>query len=175
MRKIFKSTLLLMAALLSGVSAWADDAASEHITTVRSWDFTKGGDHANEVTNCEYWSAGSSGRYSLAKALSNQELPSNNGGALTGLDGIYFTVSGAVYGITGNRWFQNGKITVRIPGCGKNDEIIVDFSGAGGEATVTSDNIAKALTMPSNISKQCDDSKVSTRVKEDGDVVLEMS
>ncbi len=177
MRKIFKSTLLLMAALLSGVSAWADDAASEHITTVRSWDFTKGGDHANEVTDCDYWSAGSKGRYSLAKALSNQELPSNNGGALTGLDGIYFTVgSGAVYGITANYGFQNGSMTVRIPGCGKNDEIILDFSGAGGDATVKSDNLSKEeIVMPSNISKQCDDSKVSTRVKEDGDVVLNMS
>ena len=176
MRKIFKSALFLMVALFAGVSAWADEPEYSHVTTVRSWDFTQGKNHASEVTNCDYWSAGAKGRYTLTKALANQELPSNNGGALTGLDGIYFTVgANAVYGISGNYYFQNGSIEVRIPGCGRNDELIVDFSGAGGDATVTSDNITKELTVPSNISTQCDDSKVSTRVKENGDVVLKMS
>ena len=165
-----------MVALFAGVSAWADEPEYSHVTTVRSWDFTQGKNHASEVTNCDYWSAGAKGRYTLTKALANQELPSNNGGALTGLDGIYFTVgANAVYGISGNYYFQNGSIEVRIPGCGRNDELIVDFSGAGGDATVTSDNITKELTVPSNISTQCDDSKVSTRVKENGDVVLKMS
>lgn len=176
MRKLFKSMLLLMVTLFTGVSAWAAKAGDDHVTTVRFWDFTAGKNHANEVTDCEYWSAGSKGRYSLAKSLENQELPSNTGGALTGLEGVYFTVSsGAVYGISQNFCFQNGKMTVRIPGCGRNDEIIVDFSGAGGDATVTSENITQPLTVPSNISKQCDDSKVSTRVKEDGEVILDMS
>lgn len=175
MRKVF-SMLFAMCALLSGVTSWAADAADEHITTVRSWSLTSGKNHANEVTNCDYWSASSKGRYALAKALTDQELPSNTGGALTGLDGLYFTVgSGAVYGISQNFCFQNGSMTVRIPGCGVNDEIIVDFSGAGGDATVTSDNITGDLVVPSNISKQCDDSKVATRVKENGDVVLKMS
>lgn len=176
MKKLFKSTLLLMVTLFTGVSAWAAKAEDDHVTSVRFWDFTAGKNHANEVTDCEYWAASSKGRYSLAKALENQELPSNTGGALTGLEGVYFTVSsGAVYGISQNFCFQNGKITVRIPGCGRNDEIIVDFSGAGGDATVTSENITQTLTVPSNISKQCDDSKVSTRVKEDGEVILDMS
>lgn len=176
MRKLLRSTLSLMLSVLTCTYALAADAAGEHVTTDRSWDFTKGSRHASEVTNCEYWSAGSKGRYSLAKALDNQELPSNTGGALTGLEGIYFTVaSGAVYGVSGNYCFQNGKITVRIPNCGKNDEIVVDFSGAGGEATVSSDNITSTLTMPSSVSKQCDESKVATRVKENGDVILNMS
>ncbi len=168
--------LFAVCALLSGVSSWAADSADGHITEVRSWSLTNGKNHANEVTNCDYWSSASKGRYSLAKALTDQELPSNTGGALTGLDGLYFTVgSGAVYGISQNFCFQNGSMTVRIPGCGVNDEIIVDFSGAGGDATVTSDNITGDLLVPSNISKQCDDSKIATRVKENGDVVLKMS
>lgn len=172
MRKIY-STVLLMIALMTGLSAWAEDG---HVTTVRTWDFTQGKNHQEEVKNCDYWSESSKGRYALAKALDNQELPSNNGGALTGLEGVYFTVgSGAVYGITQNFCFQNGNMTVRIPGCGVNDEIILDFSGAGGDATVTSDNLTKDLLVPSNISKQCDESKVSARVKEDGDLILKMS
>lgn len=175
MRKISVALMFLMT-LFTGASAWAAETEGEHITTVREWSLTQGKNHANQVTNCEYWSASSKGRYALAKALTDQELPSNTGGALTGLEGLYFTVgSGAVYGISQNFCFQNGSMTVRIPGCGVNDEIIVDFSGAGGEATVTSDNITATLTVPSNISKQCDDSKVATRVKENGDVVLKMS
>lgn len=167
---------MFLMTLFTGASAWAAETEGEHITTVREWSLTQGKNHANQVTNCEYWSASSKGRYALAKALTDQELPSNTGGALTGLEGLYFTVgSGAVYGISQNFCFQNGSMTVRIPGCGVNDEIIVDFSGAGGEATVTSDNITATLTVPSNISKQCDDSKVATRVKENGDVVLKMS
>lgn len=170
MRKISSMLMLLMMLFISS-TAWA-----EHVTEVRSWDFTKGSDHADQVTNCDYWASSSKGRYSLAKALTNQELPSNTGGALSGLEGVYFTVAkGAVYGISANYCFQNGSMTVRIPDCGVNDELILDFSGAGGDATVTSDNITKELMVPSNISKQCDDSKVSTRVKENGDVVLNMS
>lgn len=168
--------LMLLFALLTSVSAWAADSAEGHITTTREWSFTQGASHASEVTDCEYWAASSKGRYSLVKALEDRELPSNNGGALTGLEGVYFTVSsGAVYGISANYCFQNGKMTVRIPDCGVNDEIIVDFSGAGSDATVTSDNITGDLLVPSNISKQCDDSKQSTRVKENGDVILNMS
>lgn len=175
MKKLF-SVFLLISMLFSGVSVRAAESEDGHVTTVRDWSLTQGKNHANEVTNCEYWSASSKGRYALAKALENQELPSNTGGALTGLDGLYFTVSsGAVYGISQNFCFQNGSMTIRIPGCGVNDEIIVDFSGAGGDATVTSDNITSDLTVPASISKQCDDSKVSTRVKENGDVVLKMS
>ncbi|MDE6511115.1 MAG: hypothetical protein K2L00_03355, partial [Muribaculaceae bacterium] len=170
MRKL-SSTLLLIMMLFISSTAWAD-----HVTETRTWDFTKGGDHADQVTNCDYWAASSKGRYSLAVALENQELPSNNGGALSGLEGVYFTVAkGAVYGITANYCFQNGSMTVRIPDCGVNDEIILDFSGAGGDATVTSDNITKELMVPSNISKQCDESKAATRVKENGDVILNMS
>ncbi|MDE6636825.1 MAG: hypothetical protein K2K32_01165, partial [Muribaculaceae bacterium] len=172
MRK-FYSTVLLLIAIMTGISAWAED---EHVTTMRSWDFTLGQNHQEEVKNSDYWSESSKGRYALAKALDNQELPSNTGKALTGLEGVYFTVgSGAVYGITQNFCFQNGSMTVRIPGCGVNDEIILDFSGAGGDATVTSDNLTKDLLVPSNISKQCNESKVSARVKEDGDLILKMS
>lgn len=170
MRKL-SSTLLLIMMLFISSTAWAD-----HVTETRTWDFTKGGDHADQVTNCDYWTASSKGRYSLAVALENQELPANNGGALSGLEGVYFTVAkGAVYGVTANYCFQNGSMTVRIPDCGVNDEIILDFSGAGGDATVTSDNITKELMVPSNISKQCDESKVATRVKENGDVILNMN
>ena len=170
MRKL-SSTLLLIMMLFISTSAWGD-----HVTETRTWDFTKGSDHADQVTDCDYWTASSKGRYSLAVALENQELPANNGGALSGLEGVYFTVAkGAVYGITANYCFQNGSMTVRIPDCGVNDEIILDFSGAGGDAKVTSDNITKELMVPSNISKQCDESKVSTRVKENGDVILNMS
>lgn len=168
--------LLLMFTLLSCLNVWAQEAEWEHVTTPREWSFTNGKAHASEVTNCEYWTAASKGRYSLAKALTNQELPSNTGGALTGLEGVYFTVSnGAVYGVSQNFCFQNGNMTVRIPGCGVNDELILDFSGAGAESTVTSDNItAGTLTLPSSVKAQGEDSKVSTRVKENGEVVLEM-
>lgn len=167
---------MLMLTLCLGGSAWAAEPENEHVTTTRTWDFTQGSNHANEVTNCDYWAEGSKGRYSLAKALDNQELPSNNGGALSGLEGVYFTVAkGAVYGISANYCFQNGSMTVRIPGCGVNDEIILDFSGAGADATVASDNLTKELLVPSNVSKQCDESKASARVKENGDVVLKMA
>lgn len=173
MRKL-SSTLLLLMMLFVSSFAWA--AETEHVTETRSWDFTKGSAHADQVTNCDYWSAGSKGRYSLAIALDDKELPSNTGGALSGLEGIYFTVAkGAVYGVSANYCFQNGSMTVRIPGCGVNDEIILDFSGAGGDATASSDNLTKELTVPSNISKQCDESKVSARVKENGDVIIKMS
>ena len=168
--------LLLMFTILSSLNVWAQEAEWEHVTTTREWSFTAGKKHASEVTNCEYWSSASKGRYSLAKALTNQELPSNTGGALSGLEGVYFTVSsGAVYGISQNFCFQNSNMTVRIPGCGVNDELILDFSGACAESTVTSDNItAGTLTLPSSVKAQGDDSKVSTRVKENGDVVLDM-
>lgn len=175
MRKL-STTLLLVVSIFFGISAWASETENDHVTSVRSWDFTKGSSHASEVTDCEYWSASSKGRYSLALPLENKELPSNKGGALTGLEGIYFTVAkGAVYGISANYCFQNGSMVVRIPGCGVNDEIILDFSGAGGDATVTSDNLTKELVVPASISKQCDESKVSARVKENGEVVLNMS
>ena len=170
------TNLFLMFTLLSSLGVWAQDAEWEHVTTPREWSFTNGKAHASEVTDCEYWTAASKGRYTLAKALDNQELPSNTGGALTGLEGVYFTVAkGAVYGVSANYCFQNGNMTVRIPGCGVNDELILDFSGAGGESTVTSENItAGTLTLPASVKAQGEDSKVSTRVKENGDVVLEM-
>lgn len=173
--KIF-SSLLLMFTLLSSLNMRAQEAEWEHVTTPREWSFTNGKNHAAEVTDCEYWAAGNKGRYSLAKALENQELPSNTGKALSGLEGVYFTISsGAVYGVSGNYCFQHGNMKVRIPGCGVNDELILDFSGAGGESTVTSDNItAGTLTLPSSVKAQGDNSKVSTRVKENGDVILEM-
>lgn len=175
MRNFFKTALVLMASLLSVAPVWAEDSEWEHVTTQRVWNFANGKAHQNEVTNCDAWEASSKGRYTLKVNLTDQELPSNTGGALSGLEGVYFTVpSGAVYGVTQNFGFQNGTMTVRIPGCGRNDEILLDFSGAGGDATVTSDNITGDLLVPSNISKQCDESKVTTKVKEDGDVVLNM-
>lgn len=162
-----------MLSLLPGVNAMADDSS---LPAPRSWDLTKGANHVNEVKNSEYWTAGNKGRYSLAKSLSNKELPSNTGAPLSGLEGLYFTVSsGAVYGITDNHYFQANKMSVRIPDCGEKDVITIDFAGAGSEATVTSSNITKNLTMPSNISKQCNESKLSTKVKAAGDVTLELN
>lgn len=176
MRKLVRSAFSVMLALFTCASAFAQEEFT-HVTTTRSWSFTQGKNHANEITDCEYWNASlSKGRTTLLKSLEDQELPSNTGAALSGLDGIYFTVaSGAVYGISSNYCFQNGKITVRIPGCGVNDEVIIDFSGAGGDATVTSDNLTQDLTVPSSISKQCDDSKKTAKVKNNGDLVLDMS
>ena len=69
MRKIFTTTLMLMVMLFTSVSSRAAEADGGHVTTVRSWDFTQGKNHASEVTDCEYWSASSKGRYGLAKAL----------------------------------------------------------------------------------------------------------
>lgn len=172
MRKLF--SMLMLLSLFSGMTTWAQDGEFIHVTTERDWSFTGGKNHANEVTNCDYWKDAGNGRYSLTKALEDQELPSNNGGALTGLEGVYFTVSsGAVYGISKNFCFQNGNMTVRIPGCGVNDEIIIDFAGAGSEATVTSDNITSELK--TSLTAQKDESKQSTKVKENGDVILKMS
>lgn len=174
MKKLFTGVLSLMVSMLGCNYIQAQDTEFTHITTERNWDFTKGSNHKNEVTNCEYWNSSKNGRYALAKALEDQELPSNNGGALTGLEGVYFTVpSGAVYGITANYCFQNGKMTVRIPNCGVNDEIFIDFAGAGSEATVTSDQITSQLS--TTLSAQKEGSKQSTRVKENGDVILNMS
>lgn len=174
MKKFFNSGLMLLASLLAAGTAWAQDSGSEHVTTPRSWDFTKGSKHAGEVTNCEYWSSSSKGRYALAKALDNQELPSNKGGALTDLEGIYFTVSaGAVYGISQNFCFQNGDITVRIPGVGKNDEVTIDFSAAGQEATVECENLTTSRLV-STLTAQKDETKQTTKVKEDGELVLKM-
>lgn len=177
MKKLFTQALTLAVAVMTCTSAWAQNAEWEHVTEVRNWSFTNGKAHASEVTDCEYWTAGSKGRYALAKSLENQELPSNKGGALTGLEGVYFTVaSGAVYGISQNYCLQNGKMTVRIPNCGHNDELILDFSGAGGDATVTSTNIKdEQLLVPAAVTTQKEESKVYTRVLEDGDVILEMS
>ncbi len=172
MRKI-SILLSLVVALFTGSAAWAQEF--EHITVERSWNFANGKIHESEVkANTEYWSSSSKGRYALAKALTDQELPGKDGAALTGLDGVYFTVSsGAVYGVTGNYGFQNGSMTVRIPGCGKNDQLFIDFSGAGGTATVTSDNITEDLS--TTLTAQKDGSRQAVRVKEDGDVVLKMS
>lgn len=178
MRKLFTRALTLMVAAMTCTSAWAQESEWVHVTEPRNWDFTQGKNHASEITDCEYWNATlSKGRTSLLKALEDQELPSNTGKALSGLEGIYFTVaSGAVYGISSNYCLQNGKMTVRIPGCGRNDEITVDFSGAGSDATVTSDNItAEQLLVPANISAKCDESRQTTRVKEDGEVILNLN
>ena len=103
MKKYALSMLSLMMLFLTGMSAFASENGRAHVETTRFWDLTQGKNHAEEVKNCDYWSEGSKGRYSLAKALDNKELPSNKGGALTGLEGLYFTVgSGAVYGISQN-------------------------------------------------------------------------
>ena len=174
MMKLLRNAFMLAVALLASKTALSDDGDFVHVTTARSWDFTKGSKHANEVTNCEYWSESSKGRYALAKALTDQELPSNNGGALTGLEGVYFTVGKeAVYGISQNFCFQHGSMTVRIPGCGVNDEIIIDFAGAGGEATVKSDKITEELTTSETSQKET--TKQSTRVKANGDLTLNFS
>lgn len=69
MKKLFKSTLMLMAAAMTCLPAWADDT---HVTETRSWSFTEGSKHAAEMTDCEYWSASSKGRYALAKALTEK-------------------------------------------------------------------------------------------------------
>ena len=105
MRKLYTSSLMLMLALFTGLSAWAQETEWSHVTTPRSWDFTKGSNHKNEITNCDYWNSSlSSGRTTLLKNLENQELPSNTAsGVLPGLDGVYFTVAArAGYGISGH-------------------------------------------------------------------------
>ena len=174
MMKLLRNVFMLAVALFTCSTMLADDGDFVHVTKARSWNFTKGSKHANEVTNCEYWTESSKGRYALAKALTNQELPSNNGGALTDLEGVYFTVGkDAVYGISQNFCFQHGSMTVRIPGCGVNDEIILDFAGAGGEATVKSDNITEELK--TSATAQSADTKQSTRVKANGDLTLNFS
>ncbi|MCH5347594.1 MAG: hypothetical protein J1E63_10805 [Muribaculaceae bacterium] len=173
MRKHLQCALLLLVGLLTGVTARAD-GDFVHVTTERSWDFTQGKNHKNEVSNCEYWSAvDSKGRVSLNKALDNQELPSNRGDALTGLEGVYFTITtGAVYGISNNYCLQHGSMTVRIPGCGVNDELIIDFAGAGSEATVSSDAITETLATSETARKET--TRQSTRVKANGDLVLNL-
>ncbi|MDE7351301.1 MAG: hypothetical protein K2N25_09550 [Muribaculaceae bacterium] len=47
MRKL-SSTLLLIMMLFISTTAWA-----EHVTEVRSWDFAKGSNHADQVTDCD--------------------------------------------------------------------------------------------------------------------------
>lgn len=81
MKNFFKSTFVLMMSLFMATSAWADEPAEGgHVTTERVWSFTNGKNHAGEVTDCEYWKAGSKGRYSVEKDLTDCELPSNKGG-----------------------------------------------------------------------------------------------
>ena len=175
MKKAFKVSLTFMAVLLSIAFAWAEGVGGTKVTTTRSWDFTKGKNHADQVTDCEYWSASSSGRYSLAKALEDQEMPGNDG-VLTGLEGLYLTVPSAVYGVSGNYCLQGNEITIRIPNCGANDEIIVDFatSNKNNEATLNSDDIIETETFSHTATSSGETSKETVHAKADGDVVLKV-
>lgn len=174
MKKIFKVSLTLMAVLLSIAFAWAEDVGLTKVTTPRSWDFTKGANHADQVTGCDYWSSGSKGRYNLEIAIEDQELPGNDG-VLTGLEGIYLTLpKAAVYGVTGNYCLQANTIDVRIPNCGANDEIVVDFAVGTAKATATmeSDDIIETGEFTQGATASSDATKQVVHAKADGDVTV---
>ena len=175
MKKLFKVSLTCMAVLLSIAFAWAEGVGGTKVTTTRTWDFTKGANHKNQVTDCEYWTAGSSGRYSLAKALDDQEMPGNDG-VLTGLEGIYLSVPSAVYGVSGSYCLQGNEITIRIPNCGANDEIIIDFatSNKSNAATLTSDDIIETETFSHTATGSGETTKETVHAKAAGDVVLKL-
>lgn len=146
----------------------------EPITTAREWDFANGKEHAEQIL-CDSWAAGSKGRYGLEVALDDQELPGKDG-ALSGLEGIYFTAGkSAVYGITQNFCFQgSGSYTVRIPDCGKDDEITVHYAASDKNKAITlkasnTDAPEDGLTESGTDNKT---TPATVKVKENGDVTL---
>ncbi|MDE6377646.1 MAG: hypothetical protein K2K72_02770 [Duncaniella sp.] len=143
----------------------------EPITTAREWDFTQGPNHADQIV-CDSWAASSKGRYGLNVDLEDQELPGKDG-VLTGLEGIYFTLSkGAVYGISDNKRLQNANITFRIPNCGEGDKITVHYcSGTKGkEVSLTAND--EELDKTDSTS---DSNTYEFAVKEAGDVTVKLS
>lgn len=167
----FKKWMMAIAAIFAFGLSWA--TVSGIASSERSWDFTKGANHADQITDCEYWNpdyASSKGRTTLLLDLNDQELPSNTGAALSGLEGIYFTVAkGAVYGISGNYCLQSGSMTVRIPDCEAGDTLKIGFCGAGSEATIASESINETLATSATKNELH-----TAIVTADGDVVLTM-
>lgn len=174
MKNFYTGMLVLMLSLFAIATARAAEGGDGHITTERSWDFTKGKDHASLILDDkEYWTSSSKGRFQLLKTLEDKELPSSTGEVLPGLEGIYLTTSTqTLYGVTNNYCVQANTIDFRIPGCGVNDEITIVYSTSDskGEATVTSESITSNVSTSST-------SKVTetVRVKTAGDVVLRLN
>lgn len=173
MKKI--STLLAVSMLTCAGAFFAmADGTSEK--EVRSWDFTKGGDHAELITDGDYWTsaatANAKGRATLNVNLQDQELCDNDGKALPGLEGLYFTTSATgYYGITGTYRFMSNNYSVRIPSCAANDTVIVKFCNGtkNTEALLSSENLSKPLSTTST-SAVTD----TAFVVADGDVVISM-
>lgn len=177
MRNFYKNSLMLVAALFTCASAMAAETEEGPITTPRSWSFTDGKSLVDEITAGDYWAASSKGRFATTVNLEDQEIPSNTGATLTGLEGIYFTVpSGMLFGVTQNFCVQANKFTVRIPRCGAHDEIMVDFASAtsGQEVSCSSENLEPG-TLTTTLTAQKEESKQTATVNEDGDVVLNFS
>ena len=176
-----KNKLLLLLALLltAATGAMAQDAVAI-ITTVRSWDFTKGGFRtdwasAQEAATSVWGGPDSSFRYSNANNLSEEELTDGTN-PLKGLAGIYFTAPAGSLLLGGKdsstRCLQtNGDgVSILLPDCAAKDRITLRFCASVNKTTVT---ITSDQMKSSYVANSTDRSnEVSAFVKENGNVVL---
>lgn len=176
-----KNKLLLLLALLltAATGAMAQDAVAI-ITTVRSWDFTKGGNRtdwasAQEAATSVWGGKDSSFRYSNANNLSGEELTDGTK-PLKGLAGIYFTAPAGSLLLGGinssTRCLQtNGDgVSILLPDCAAKDRITLRFCASVSDETVT---ITSDQMKSSYVANSTDRSnEVSAFVKENGNVVL---
>ena len=165
--------LLLMAA--TGAMA-----QSTPITTVRSWDFTKGGrnsdwESAQEAATSVWGGKDSSFRYSNANNLSGEELTDGTN-PLKGLAGIYFTAPagslllGGVNSSTRCLQTNGDGVSILLPDCAAKDRITIRFCASVNNTTVT---ITSDQMKSSYVANSTDRSnEVSAFVKENGNVVL---
>ena len=173
-----KNKLLLLLVLL--MAATGAVAQSTPITTVRSWEFTKGGNHSDwasaQAAATSVWGGpDSSLRYSNANNLSGEELTDGTN-PLNGLAGIYFTAPAGSLLLGGKdsstkclQTSGNG-ISILLPDCAAKDRITIRFCASVKEETVT---ITSDQMKSSYVANSTDRShEVSAFVKENGNVVL---
>ena len=165
--------LLLMAA--TGAMA-----QSTPITTVRSWDFTKGGIHSDwasaQAAATSVWGGpDSSFRYSNANNLSEEELTDGTN-PLKGLAGIYFTAPAGSLLLGGkdssSKCLQTSSdgVSILLVDCAAKDRITIRFCASVKSTTVT---ITSDQMKSSYVANSTDRSnEVSAFVKENGNVVL---
>jgi len=173
-----KKLLTMLVLLLMAVTGAM--AQSTPITTVRSWDFTKGGNHTDwesaQAAATSVWGGpDSSLRYSNANNLSGEELTDGTN-PLKGLAGIYFTAPAGSLLLGGmnssTRCLQtNGDgVSILLPDCAAKDRITIRFCASVNNTTVT---ITSDQMKSSYVANSTDRSnEVSAFVKENGNVVL---
>ena len=174
-----KNKLLLLLVLLL-MAATGAMAQSTPITTVRSWDFTKGGRHSDwasaQAAATSVWGGpDSSFRYSNANNLSEEELTDGTN-PLKGLAGIYFTAPAGSLLLGGkdssSKCLQTSSdgVSILLVDCAAKDRITIRFCASVSSTTVT---ITSDQMKSSYVANSTDRSnEVSAFVKENGNVVL---